>query len=148
MADVHVYWVQIGGNGNVGAEFQPTALAREYKSGDTLCSYPDSLGRGIFPHFNSQQMHTFWHQRLEWTYAGQRSQEGGEPGARRALGCRCEDSRRWARARSTVFEFTRFAHGKTIEIIIFCGSHHISRRGRQSDPGAARSSSTGYKLLK
>lgn len=44
-------------------------------------------------------------------------------------------------------EFTRFAHGKMIKIIILCGSRHISLRGRQSDPWAALSSTAGYKLL-
>lgn len=126
----------------------PTALAGEYKSGDTLGSCPDSLGKGISPCCNSQQMHRFWHLRLEWTYAEQQSREGGKSVPEAGPGCRCEDSRLWARASLTAFEFTRFAHGEMIEIIILCGSHNISRRGRQSDPRAAPSSSAGYKLLK
>lgn len=77
-----------------------------------------------------------------------RAEKPRSPWPRQVLGCRCEDSRLWARAWLTAFEFTRFAHGKMIEIIILCGSHNISHRGRQSDPGAAQSSPAGYKLLK
>lgn len=62
----------------MGAKFQSTALAGEYKSEDALCSCPSSLRKKISPCFNSQQKHTFWHQHLEWTHAEQRGRESGK----------------------------------------------------------------------
>lgn len=139
---------KIRGNGNRGAESQPIALAWEYKREDALCCCPHCLRRKISPCFNSQQKPLFWHQCLEWTHAEQRSWEGGKSVAKPDHGSQVWGEQALGQSRSDNVWIHQVCTWQMMEIIILCGSHNISLRGRQADPWAAWPSSAGYKLLK